>query len=118
MRVMRFTLSILMLSSLLLASCHRSAERTDAPSAASRNAKAEAGVRSPQPCVDLNRATAEELMKLPGIGEVMSRRIIDYREHHGPFRRPAEIIIVEGFSEKKYRAIADLLCVDPVRNDE
>ena len=66
-----------------------------------------------QPCVNLNTATAEELMTLPGIGEVISRRIIDYREHHGPFRRPAEIIIIEGFSEEKYRAIADLICVDP-----
>jgi competence ComEA-like helix-hairpin-helix protein len=101
-----------MLFSLLLAACHRSAERTDAPVAANRNDAAAAGVASHQPCVNLNRAAAEELMQLPGIGEVMSRRIIDYREHHGPFRRPAEVIVVEGFSEKKYRAIADRICVE------
>ena len=51
-------------------------------------------------------------MRLPGIGEVMSRKIIEYRERNGPFRRPEEIIILEGFSEKKYRAIADLVCVE------
>ena len=111
-RVMRFTLSILMLASLLLAACHHSADRLDASAAANRN-DAALTAASPQACVNLNRASAEELIKLPGIGEVMSRRIIDYREHHGPFRRPAEIIIIEGFSEKKYRAIADLICVDP-----
>lgn len=64
-----------------------------------------------KPCINLNAATAEELMRLPGIGDVMSRKIIEYREHNGPFRRPEEIIILEGFSEKKYRAIADLVCV-------
>ena len=62
-------------------------------------------------CINLNLATAEQLMQLPGIGEVMSRRIIEYRKRHGPFRRPEEIIIIEGFSERKYRAVADLVCV-------
>ncbi|MEN3332789.1 MAG: competence protein ComEA [Blastocatellia bacterium] len=100
-----------MLAALLLAACHRSKEWTDASAAANRN-DAAVNATSNQPCVNLNRASAEELIKLPGIGEVMSRRIIDYREQHGPFRRPAEIIIVEGFSEKKYRAIADLICVE------
>jgi DNA uptake protein ComE-like DNA-binding protein len=42
----------------------------------------------------------------------MARRIIDYRERHGPFRRPEEIIIIEGFSEQKFLAIADSICVD------
>ena len=62
-------------------------------------------------CINLNLATAEQLMQLPGIGEVMSQRIIEYRKRHGPFRRPEEIIIIEGFSERKYRAVADLVCV-------
>lgn len=65
-----------------------------------------------RPTVNLNTATAQELIQLPGIGEVMAKRIIDYRERHGRFRRPEEIIIIEGFSERRYRAIADLVCVN------
>ena len=67
---------------------------------------------SDPPCLNLNRATIEELTKLPGIGEVMSRRIIEYRERHGPFRRPEEIMIIEGFSERKYRPLVGLVCVE------
>jgi competence ComEA-like helix-hairpin-helix protein len=63
-------------------------------------------------CVNLNTATREELMQLRGVGEVMSRKIIEYRERHGPFRRPEEIIIIEGFSERKYRAMAGQVCVE------
>src|SRR3989442_1542777 len=65
-----------------------------------------------QPCVNLNQATADELKTLPGVGEVTAKRIIDYRQRNGRFRRPEEIIIIQGFSEKKYRAIADLICVE------
>ena len=57
-------------------------------------------------------ATAEELKALPGIGDTLAQRIIEYRTQHGNFRRPQEIIIIEGFSEKRYRAIADLICVE------
>jgi competence ComEA-like helix-hairpin-helix protein len=64
------------------------------------------------PCVNLNAATAEELKELPGIGEVMAQRVIDYRERHGRFRRPEEIIIIEGFSEKKYRVISERICIE------
>jgi competence protein ComEA len=63
-------------------------------------------------CLNLNKATAEELNALPGIGEIMAQKIIAYRERHKGFRRPQDLIIIEGFSEKKYRAIAELICVD------
>lgn len=63
-------------------------------------------------CVNLNKASAEELNALPGIGEGMAQKIIAYREQHGGFRRPQELIIIEGFSEKKYRTIAEFICVD------
>jgi DNA uptake protein ComE-like DNA-binding protein len=51
-------------------------------------------------------------MRLPGVGEVLARRIISYREQRGPLRRPQEIIIIDGFSERKYRALADLVCIE------
>jgi competence protein ComEA len=65
-----------------------------------------------QPCTNLNTATAEELAALAGIGEVIAKRVLDYRERHGRFRRPEEIIIIEGFSERKYRAISSSICVE------
>ena len=67
--------------------------------------------QSHKQCVNLNAATAQELKELPGIGEVMAQRIIDYRGRHGSFRRTEDVIIIENFSEKKYRAIAGLICV-------
>ena len=100
------------LFALLPAACTHNAERPGATAAPGQTA-AVADAATAQPCVNLNRASAEELMQLPGVGVVMSRRIVEYRERHGPFRRPQEIIVVEGFSEKKYRAIAERLCVDP-----
>ena len=65
-----------------------------------------------EPCLNLNIATAEELIRLPGIGDVMAGKIIDYRKRQGRFRRPEEVIIIEGFSEIKYRAIATMICVE------
>jgi competence ComEA-like helix-hairpin-helix protein len=81
-------------------------------SPANQNAKDSAAETNRKgPCVNLNTASAAELITLPGIGEVIAKRIVDYREKRGPFRRPEEIIIIEGFSEKKYLAIAELICV-------
>ena len=62
-------------------------------------------------CVNINEATQEELMSLPGIGKVLAARIIDYREKHGPFRRTEELIIIDGISERKYMTLAQLVCV-------
>ncbi|HKA17681.1 MAG TPA: helix-hairpin-helix domain-containing protein [Blastocatellia bacterium] len=62
--------------------------------------------------MNINTATSDELIRLPGIGEVTAKRIIEYRTRQGPFRRPEEIIIVEGFSERRYRAIARMICVE------
>jgi competence ComEA-like helix-hairpin-helix protein len=61
-------------------------------------------------CIDLNSATADELMMLPGVGKVTAAKIIEFRERHGPFRRPQDIIIIHGLSERKYRKLADFVC--------
>jgi competence ComEA-like helix-hairpin-helix protein len=61
-------------------------------------------------CIDLNSATADELMTLPGVGKVTAAKIIEFRERHGPFRRPQDIIIIHGLSERRYRKLADFVC--------
>ena len=61
---------------------------------------------------NINTAPAEELEMLPGIGKALAQRIIEHRETYGPFRRPEHLIIVRGLSEKRFRALKDLITVD------
>jgi competence ComEA-like helix-hairpin-helix protein len=62
--------------------------------------------------VNLNQATAEELEKLPKIGKGIARRIIEYRETYGKFRRAEHLILVRGMSDKKFREIQNLVKVE------
>lgn len=110
---MKLLATVLILSMPLLVACKRSRGPETGPASASGLANQNSAPRPNQPCIDLNRASPAELMRLPGIGEVMSQRIVEYREQHGPFRRPSDVIIIEGFSEKKFRAIAEYLCDSP-----
>ena len=52
------------------------------------------------PVVDLNRATVEELDRLPGIGPILARRIVEHRDRHGPFRTVDELLGVPGIGER------------------
>jgi len=96
------------------ASCGKGEDRANRRAVETQAGQASdnSALKAAKPCLNLNAATAQELMTLPGIGEVIAKRVIDYREGHGRFRRPEQIIIIEGFSEKKYRAIAGSICVD------
>lgn len=58
------------------------------------------------PPVDLNTATAEELMGLPGIGEKRAADIIADREANGPYTFPEQITRVKGIGEE---TVAELL---------
>lgn len=62
--------------------------------------------------VNINTATAEELMKLPGIGETLSRAIIAYRQENGNFSHIEDIMEVSGIGEGRFAAIEDYICVE------
>lgn len=57
------------------------------------------------PRVSLNRATREELEKLPGIGPALAARIVEWRERYGPFRRAEHLMMVRGISERLFRQL-------------
>lgn len=48
---------------------------------------------------DINTADKEVLMELPGIGEVLSDRILKYRAQHGPFADWSEFLQIQGIGE-------------------
>lgn len=57
----------------------------------------------------LNTGDAAALDALPGIGPVLSERIVTYREEHGAFVYPEELRNVQGIGEKRLQAILDAL---------
>ena len=72
-----------------------------------------AGELLPGEKLDLNRASAEELRKLPGIGEKLSGAIVARREELGPFQSVEELLQIPGIGEKRLAAIRDLVTVEP-----
>ena len=59
--------------------------------------------------VDINTAAQEKLETLPGIGEVLAQRIVEYREEHGAFTAAEDLLAVEGIGEKRLDEIRECI---------
>jgi competence protein ComEA len=70
-----------------------------------------AGTGAAQLKVDLNSATAEQLIQIPGIGEVLAHRIIDERQQNGPFQSREDLKRVKGIGPKIFEEIAPFIRV-------
>lgn len=61
--------------------------------------------------ININSAKIEELKKIPGIGESIAEKIVEYRETNGGFSSISEIMNVSGIGQKKFDAMKDYICI-------
>jgi len=71
----------------------------------------EAGEEEEPQKINLNRAEVWLLEALPGIGETLAQRIVDYRQQNGPFQNINELIKVEGIGTATYEQVKHLITV-------
>jgi competence protein ComEA len=94
----------LLLMIMMVGGCGRLSRSNMAPPAVHKTAAASQ--------ININTASARELEQLPGVGKVIAERIVAYREQYGRFRRPEELLMVNGVSDKKFRELHAMVVVE------
>ncbi|KAB2895652.1 MAG: helix-hairpin-helix domain-containing protein [Kofleriaceae bacterium] len=61
--------------------------------------------------LNLNTATVEQLMMLPGIGPSKAERVVAWRGKHGPFKRVQDLRKVKGFGYRTLKKLEPNLAV-------
>lgn len=61
--------------------------------------------------INLNTAGADELVKLPRVGDKTAQRIIEYRQQNGKFKRIEDIMKIKGIGEKTFKKMEDMITV-------
>ncbi len=89
-------------------------ERTEAAGGtgqASQGAAGNPGATSSADKININTAAADDLMRIPGIGEAKAALIISYRSEHGSFSKPEDLMQISGIKEGIFARIKDYICV-------
>ena len=62
--------------------------------------------------ININTASAEELVQLKGIGPSHAAKIVAYREKNGPFKMPEDLMQVSGIGQKTFDTNQELIIVE------
>lgn len=57
--------------------------------------------------LDINTMSAADFDRVPGIGPIMAKRIVEYRQNNGGAMVVADLLSVEGIGEKKYKHLLE-----------
>ena len=79
--------------------------------ASSKSGRSSMQTADSQGLVDLNHASREQLMTLPGIGESKADAIIRYREENGPFSCTEDVMNISGIKNSVYEGIKEEITV-------
>lgn len=67
---------------------------------------------NPGKIIEINNASIDDLIKLPGIGVKTARKIIEIRESIGGFERLEDLLAVDGIGEAKFNGIRKFLYIE------
>jgi competence protein ComEA len=65
-------------------------------------ASAASAPAAPAGKVNLNTATVQQLTELPGVGDALAARIVEYRQKSGGFKSAQELMNIKGIGEKNF----------------
>ncbi len=68
--------------------------------------------------IELNQARVEDLDMIPGISHGLARRIVEFRESHGPFKTWYDLRCVKGIGPKKVESFRSYLSLTQTRNQK
>ena len=61
--------------------------------------------------VNINTASAEQLMLLPRVGPSVAGRIVDFRDKNGKFKQTADLLLIKGIGEKTFEMIEPYVAI-------
>ncbi len=107
----RTLLSLVVATIFVIAQPHLATGTQQKPGARSSAKPAVAGA------VNINTASATELVVLPGIGAKTAARIVEYRQKNGPFKKVEELMNVRGVGEKNFLKLKGQITVAAAKAD-
>lgn len=62
--------------------------------------------------ININKASAEELTQLQGVGPKYAAKIVEYREQNGPFASPEDLMKIPGIGPATFEKNKELIVVE------
>jgi len=72
---------------------------------------AAAADKAPAGKVNINTASVEQLVALPGVGPALAARIVEHREKEGAFKAVEELMNIRGIGERSFQKLQPLVTV-------